>query len=162
MKNITKSIIAIALIFNCLILFSQVNISMNANGSSSNSAPISNCRIINFQSHNTLNVTFYVNIEKQQQPTFIQGFLLQWLNPKAWIASVAGVSLFSVPDSHQAFLTFSFVYFVVCYLSLFTWSVFGDKVTVVLNSEFRLRLFNRLMGGLLVITAIFLLYSQFN
>ena len=64
MKNITKSIIAIALIFNCLILFSQVNISMNANGSSSNSAPISNCGIINFQSHNTLSVTFYVNIEK--------------------------------------------------------------------------------------------------
>ena len=103
-----------------------------------------------------------LNIEKQQQPTFIQGFLLQWLNPKAWIASVAGVSLFSVPDSHQAFLTFSFVYFVVCYLSLFAWSVLGDKVTVVLNSEFRLRLFNRLMGGLLMITAIFLLSSQFN
>lgn len=101
-------------------------------------------------------------IQEQKLPTFMQGFLLQWLNPKAWIASVAGVSLFSVPNNSQVFLSFSLVYFLVCYVSLFSWSVLGDKVTILLNSPMRIKRFNQLMGGLLIMTACFLLYSQFN
>lgn len=101
-----------------------------------------------------------LDIEKQKLPTFMQGFLLQWLNPKAWIACVAGVSLFSVPNNSEVFLTFSLVYFVVCYMALFSWSVLGDKVTIFLNNELRLRLFNVLMGSLLIVTACFLLYSH--
>ncbi len=103
-----------------------------------------------------------LDIKKQNLPTFIQGFLLQWLNPKAWIACVAGVSLFSVPDDSGVFLTFTFVYFVVCYFALFSWSVLGDKVTIFLNSELRLKAFNVFMGCLLIVTASFLLYSQFE
>jgi threonine/homoserine/homoserine lactone efflux protein len=102
-----------------------------------------------------------IDIEKHTRPTFPQGFLMQWLNPKAWMASMAGVSLFSAPNSHYLFLTFSMIYFVVCYLSLFAWSVLGDKVTILLNSESRIDYFNKLMGGLLIATACFLLYSQF-
>lgn len=100
-------------------------------------------------------------IKDHKQPTFMQGFLLQWLNPKAWIACMAGVSLFSVPNSRQEFLTFSLVYFLVCYLSLFSWSVLGYKAAILLNSEFKLKLFNQLMGGLLILTSCFLLYTQF-
>jgi len=103
-----------------------------------------------------------LSIEEQKQPNFIQGFLLQWLNPKAWIACMVGVSLFSVPNSHQEFLTFSFVYFLVCYFSLFSWSVLGNKAAILLNSESKLKFFNQLMGGLMIVTSCFLLYSQFN
>lgn len=101
-----------------------------------------------------------LNIEKQTQPTFIQGFLMQWLNPKAWMACVSGVTLFSVPNNNYVFLTFSLIYFFVCYLSLFSWSVLGDKVTIILNTERRIRVFNILMGGLLLVTACYLLYVQ--
>ena len=103
-----------------------------------------------------------IEIEERKRPTFPQGFLMQWLNPKAWLASMAGVSIFSTPDSNLLFLKFSLVYFVVCYLSLFAWSVLGDKVTILLNSESRIGYFNKVMGGLLVLTACFLLYSQFS
>lgn len=103
-----------------------------------------------------------LKIEKQNKPTFIQGFLLQWLNPKAWLACVAGVSLFSVPEGNAQFLWFSLIYFVVCYFSLFSWSLLGNKATIILNNEFRLRIFNYLMGFLLFSTACFLLYVQFK
>jgi threonine/homoserine/homoserine lactone efflux protein len=103
-----------------------------------------------------------LDIKKHNEPTFMQGFLLQWLNPKAWIACMVGVSLFSVPNSHQQFLIFSLVYFLVCYLSLFAWSVLGNKAAILLNSEHKLKFFNQLMGGLLIVTSCFLLYSQFN
>jgi threonine/homoserine/homoserine lactone efflux protein len=102
-----------------------------------------------------------IAIEERSRPTFPQGFLMQWLNPKAWMASMAGVSLFSAPTDNQLFLTFSLIYFLVCYLSLFAWSVLGDRVTILLNSETRIGYFNKLMGGLLVATACFLLYTQF-
>lgn len=103
-----------------------------------------------------------LGIEDHKQPTFIQGFLLQWLNPKAWIACTVGVSLFSVPNSYQVFFIFSFVYFLVCYLSLLGWSLVGNKAATLLNNEFKLRFFNQLMGGLLIVTACFLFYSQFT
>ncbi len=103
-----------------------------------------------------------VDIETRAQPTFYQGFLLQWLNPKAWIASMVGISLFSVPNSNLEFLTFAFIYFVVCYGSLFIWSVVGRKAAILLNNAFKLKCFNYLMGGLLIATACFLLYTQFK
>jgi threonine/homoserine/homoserine lactone efflux protein len=103
-----------------------------------------------------------LTVTKNKKPTFIQGFLLQWLNPKAWIACVAGVSLFSDPNNHLGFLTFSLIYFLVCYASLFSWSLLGGKVTILLNSKAKLDIFNQLMGALLIITACFLLYSQLH
>lgn len=106
--------------------------------------------------------TSKISIEKQQQPSFWQGFFLQWLNPKAWMACASGASLFSSPDNNLLFPTFSLIYFLVCYLSLFLWSVLGDKTAIILNSELRIKLFNRLMGWLLIATACFLLYTQFT
>jgi len=103
-----------------------------------------------------------LDIKEQNLPTFMQGFILQWLNPKAWIACVAGVSLFSSPNSKQVFFTFSLVYFLVCYVSLFSWSLLGSKVAIILSSEFRFKLFNQIMGGLLIVTASYMLYSQFS
>ena len=101
-----------------------------------------------------------LNIEQQNRPKFLQGFFLQWLNPKAWIGCVAGVSIFSSPDNNQYFLVFSLIYFIACYFSIFFWSVLGDKATALLNNEFRVNLFNKIMGGLLMATACFLLYME--
>jgi threonine/homoserine/homoserine lactone efflux protein len=89
-------------------------------------------------------------------PKFYEGFLLQWLNPKAWIACVSGVSIFSVAQNINPFLTFSSIYFIVCYASLGAWALLGAKMSSFLNSHLRLRLFNLLMGLLLIVTAVYL------
>jgi len=99
-----------------------------------------------------------LDIEESNKPTFMQGVLLQWLNPKAWIACMVGVSLFSENEHYQQLLTFLVVYFFVCYLSLFTWSVIGEKAAILLNSELKMKLFNQSMGGLLIVTSLFLLF----
>ena len=54
-------------------------------------------------------------------PGFVHGFLLQWLNPKAWIAAAAGTALFAQADVPHALWTFIGIYFVVCYASLALW-----------------------------------------
>ena len=99
---------------------------------------------------------------EQKRATFMQGFLLQWLNPKAWIACTLGVSSFSAPHSHQQFLTFSLIYFLVCYFSLICWAVLGNKLASVLNSSGKLKRLNQLTGALLIATPGVLLYTQFS
>lgn len=101
-----------------------------------------------------------LEISKKDAPKFYEGFLLQWINPKAWIACVSGASIFSSAESYDSFLTFTIIYFIVCYLSLGVWAVLGDKVSYLLKDYFRLRLFNFTMGMLLMITAGYLCYGQ--
>jgi threonine/homoserine/homoserine lactone efflux protein len=98
------------------------------------------------------------SVEPQRTPTFVDGFLLQWLNPKAWIACASGAALFS--GTHAMLIAFVAVYFLICYLSLAAWAVLGDRVSVLLHSRLRMRIFNLTMGGMLIATAGYLIYSQ--
>ena len=102
-----------------------------------------------------------LKIEQGKVPNFQQGLLLQWLNPKAWMACVSSVSLFSSPDSPHIFVIFLSMYFLICYLSLFAWSLLGDKASQYLSNRFYLRCFNLSMGALLALTALYLAYLQF-
>ena len=101
-----------------------------------------------------------VDVSKRDAPKFYEGFLLQWINPKAWIACVSGASIFSSAESYNPFLTFTIIYFIVCYLSLSVWAMLGDKASHLLNNQFRLRMFNATMGSLLIMTAGYLCYIQ--
>lgn len=103
-----------------------------------------------------------LEISKKDVPKFYEGLLLQWINPKAWIACVSGVSIFSSVETHSPFLTFTMIYFMVCYISLSVWAILGDKVSYLLKDYFRLRVFNFIMGSILIITAGYLCYGQFK
>lgn len=103
-----------------------------------------------------------LEISKKDAPKFYEGFLLQWVNPKAWIACVSGASIFSSAESYDPFLMFTIIYFIVCYISLGVWAILGDKMSYLLKDHFRLRLFNFTMGILLMITAGYLCYAHFN
>lgn len=93
-------------------------------------------------------------------PAFAQGFLLQWLNPKAWIACASGVSLFADPETWTKLGVFASLYAVICFLSLAAWAVMGDRMAVLLGNPARMRAFNISMGGLLIATAAHMALSQ--
>jgi len=101
-----------------------------------------------------------IAVEKKRIPTFMEGFLLQWLNPKAWIASASSAALFSNPNTTSTMLAFVAVYFLICYLSLAAWAVLGERVSVVLTNPARIRAFNLVMGGMLISTAAYLISMQ--
>ena len=94
-------------------------------------------------------------------PTFIQGALMQWLNPKAWIAAVAGTGLFSTGHIHAVLLVFVVIYFVVCYLSLLLWGIVGEKLASFLNTGNRAHLFNIVMGLLLILISLEMCWRYF-
>ncbi|KTC81570.1 LysE family translocator [Legionella brunensis] len=103
-----------------------------------------------------------LEVRKKDTPKFYEGFLLQWINPKAWIACGSGASIFSSAESYGTFLTFTIIYFIVCFISLGVWAILGDKVSHLLKEHYSLRIFNFTMGLLLMITAGYLCYGQFN
>ena len=88
-------------------------------------------------------------------------FLLQWLNPKAWIAAAAGTALFAQAAVPHALWTFIGIYFVVCYASLALWAWAGGVLSPFLQQGKRMRGFNVMMGVLLCLTAVFMLWQQF-
>lgn len=73
--------------------------------------------------------------KRKNIPTFYQGFLLQWINPKAWITCVSGVSIFSNAQNFNFLLIFISIYFIVCYISLFAWAIIGDRISILYKFE---------------------------
>lgn len=92
-------------------------------------------------------------------PKFYEGFLLQWFNPKAWIAAASGISMFS--STHNHLFAFIIIYFLICYACLSVWAVLGNAATMLLKFNNGLSFFNKGMGLVLIATACYLIYLQF-
>ena len=59
-----------------------------------------------------------IDASSKAKPSFFQGVLLQWCNPKAWVACLAGVSAFNLTASVLKLLAFVGIYFLICYVSI--------------------------------------------
>ncbi|MCY1420187.1 Cysteine/O-acetylserine efflux protein [compost metagenome] len=95
--------------------------------------------------------------EALKAPSFWYGALMQWLNPKAWLACVAGMGAFAANGEAIRVWQFAWVYFVICYLSIACWAFAGTFVRHYLNNAAGVRLFNRLMAALLAACALYLM-----
>ncbi|WP_313084977.1 LysE family translocator [Pseudomonas sp.] len=94
-----------------------------------------------------------------RRPTLRHGALMQWLNPKAWLASIAGMGLFAAAGDAASVCRFVAIYGVICYASLSCWALTGACLRRHLEAPERLRLFNRSIALLLVGCAGYLLLS---
>ncbi|SME92646.1 LysE family translocator [Desulfovibrio gilichinskyi] len=101
-----------------------------------------------------------LTIEDNNCPNFKQGFIMQWLNPKAWLACIAGLSMFMDEKSHDPLILFSTLYFAICYLSLSLWAILGSKVGIILSTPNKIRIFNVSMGSLLCTCAAYLFFES--
>lgn len=105
----------------------------------------------------TANGQLTTEAQNSVPPTFIQGILLQWLNPKAWMACFAGTAAFNVDDSNQTLLLFICIYFATCYAGIACWALIGDKVGAWLTNPHNIKRFNALMGTALLFVSIYLI-----
>ncbi|QHF45312.1 lysine transporter LysE [Pseudomonas sp. S35] len=92
-------------------------------------------------------------------PSMLYGAIMQWLNPKAWLACVAGMGLFVADgDAGQVWL-FASLYLVICYLSVACWAYAGTFLRRYLSNPQGVRVFNRSMAALLVASVGYLLMA---
>lgn len=92
-------------------------------------------------------------------PSLMSGATMQWLNPKAWLASLAGMGAFAANGDTTLVLRFSAIYFVICYGSIACWAYAGARLQRHLRIPKQVRFCNRLMAMLLVGSAIYLVQA---
>lgn len=92
-----------------------------------------------------------------RKPSLSQGAAMQWLNPKAWLASVAGMGTYASEGDAGAVWLFTGIYFVICYLSIASWVLAGTFLQRYLRAPHQVRFFNRTMAAMLVASVIYLL-----
>lgn len=89
-------------------------------------------------------------------PSFVQGSLVQALNPKAWLVSISGVGLFVYANSPVSVYLIAFcgISFVACLSGVSIWAASGQVISRYLNGRNRQIGFNILMAALLSISVL--------
>lgn len=98
--------------------------------------------------------------DAKSPPSLIEGALAQGLNPKAWLVSMSGISLFVTVHSQAMLylLIFCIVSFTVCLLGISTWAAIGYSIRSLLSTTMRQIGFNILMGLMLSGTVVSILF----
>ena len=94
--------------------------------------------------------------DSAQAPSMLYGAIMQWLNPKAWLACVAGMGAFVADGEARLVWQFAAIYLVICYVSVGCWAYAGSFLRGFLSNPAGMRLFNRLMALLLAGSAVYL------
>jgi len=92
-----------------------------------------------------------VDAANKRPMTFLQAAAFQWVNPKAWMMVVTGVTAFHVNDNLLVnALTLAVAFAIVNLPSISIWAAFGLGVRRFLAGPTALRAFNWTMAALLI------------
>ena len=83
---------------------------------------------------------------------WVQAALFQWVNPKAWAFGLTAITAYAPSQSLVAVSMIAFVLVVVNVPSIFVWVVLGSRLQHWLGNGPRLRAFNWVMAGLLMMS----------
>jgi threonine/homoserine/homoserine lactone efflux protein len=82
--------------------------------------------------------------------SFIQAASFQWVNPKAWTMALTAISVYAPSDKLSSIALVAAIFGLVNLPSVTVWTLLGQQLKRLLNSELRLRVFNITMASLLV------------
>lgn len=97
--------------------------------------------------------------QAQRAPSLLSGAIMQWLNPKAWMAAVAGIGVYAADGDAARLGWFVAIYFAICFASVGAWAYAGAALSGRLRDPRRMRWFNRSMAALLAGSAVWLLFG---
>jgi threonine/homoserine/homoserine lactone efflux protein len=84
--------------------------------------------------------------------TFFQAVLFQWVNPKVWAMALTTLSVYTHDRSMQSVLLVSVIFGAVNLPCVAVWATIGQQMARLLTKPKQLRLFNRIMAILLIIS----------
>lgn len=92
-----------------------------------------------------------------EAPGFMTGALMQWLNPKAWLASASGIGAYTSGSDPQQVIIFALLYLPICWLSLGSWVYAGAFLRRYVHGPAVLVAVNRTLAVLLAASCAYLL-----
>jgi threonine/homoserine/homoserine lactone efflux protein len=91
--------------------------------------------------------------------SFLQAALLQWVNPKGWVAMVTAIATYSLPSNFvTSVFLIALVFGTVSIPSVGLWAMFGSAMKHLLNDPRYYKVFNITMAVLLVLSLAPILY----
>ena len=96
--------------------------------------------------------------DPQRAPGFLTGALMQWLNPKAWLASLAGIAAYT-DGSLLQLGWFAALYLPICWLSLSVWVLAGAFLRRWVQRPALLVAVNRSLALLLLLSCVVLVFD---
>ncbi|WP_111494484.1 LysE family translocator [Marinobacter bohaiensis] len=97
--------------------------------------------------------------EARAAPGFMTGALMQWLNPKAWLASASGIGAYTNGSELDQVIVFAALYLPICWLSLGSWVYAGAFLRRHIQRPVVLVTINRVLALLLAATCLYLLFE---
>ncbi len=102
--------------------------------------------------------------ESKKKPlSFLQAVLFQWVNPKAWVMAIGATSTYTSVNSgfsmNTQILIIALIYFLTVLPCTGAWMLGGHTFKKILTNEAHQRIFNLVLGLLLVISIIIMLYE---
>ncbi|MFZ6757557.1 LysE family translocator [Undibacterium sp. Ji50W] len=97
--------------------------------------------------------------EQSKGPSAWYGALMQWLNPKAWLASIAGMGAYAANGDISMVWHFTIIYFFICYASIAAWAYAGTALRQLFRRPALMRAFNRSLAVMLLISAVYLMLT---
>jgi len=96
-----------------------------------------------------------------RKPITLLGYAgFQWINPKAWMASVTVVASFTEPQAYWSSMAIgALTNLVLAFLAVSLWALFGTVVKTWLSNPLRLRVFNWTMAAVLILSVLPSLWS---
>ncbi len=98
--------------------------------------------------------------ENNDNPSFIYGVFLQLVNPKAWTSSLGGIAAFNLAGNNFGIILYMLISVFVVMFCIMFWAYAGSKITRFLSNKTKHRVFNVLMGGSLILLAIYLFFMR--
>ncbi|WP_409525475.1 LysE family translocator [Nitrincola sp. MINF-07-Sa-05] len=95
--------------------------------------------------------------ETRNPPGFMTGAIMQWLNPKAWLASASGIGAYTSADNLEQIIIFAALYLPICWLSLSCWVYAGAFLRRFIHQPIVLVSINRVLAVLLAASCVYLL-----
>ncbi|WP_405128540.1 LysE family translocator [Pseudoalteromonas sp. PB2-1] len=95
---------------------------------------------------------------KSEPFTFTQAALFQWVNPKAWAMALSAIGLYAPDKNLLSVFIVSIVFGVVNLPCVCSWTLLGQKLQHYLRNPVRLKGFNHIMAGLLIVSVLFSLF----
>lgn len=86
--------------------------------------------------------------------TFVEAAAFQWVNPKAWAMALTAVTVYSPGHGIWSALAVAGIFGAVNLPSVSTWCLLGVRIRALLTNPARLKGFNYLMAGLLVVSMV--------
>ena len=102
------------------------------------------------------NTSFITNGNESKPLKFQNGFLLQFVNPKAIFCGLTVFTTFLSPilDNYLEIILYSILFSCICFSAISTWALSGNLVRGYLNTPIKIKILGVILSLALVCTAI--------